>query len=229
MIKAIALDDEPLSLELIEAFCIRTNEIELVKKFTNPQEALKYLRKHQVDVIFLDINMPNLSGLEVVEEINQNIDIIFITAHTEYAVESYNLNALDYLLKPFEYERFVAAITKVKSKRNYSNSKDKAIYVRSEYRLIKIYTSEIQHIESMADYLTIVTKDQQQIVTRMTMIEMLTQLPQTHFVRVHRSFIVPIALIKIIRDKKIILPNLEIPIGVSYEKVVQAIFLKQDQ
>ncbi|MDN3676169.1 response regulator transcription factor [Flavobacterium paronense] len=226
MIKAIALDDEPLSLELIDAFCLQTNEVDLVKKFTNPKEALKYLRKFPVDLIFLDINMPNISGIEVLKEINQNTEAIFITAHSEYAVESYNLNAIDYLLKPFELDRFLLAIKKVKSKISLENQEEKAIFVRSDYRLIKIYLSEIQHIESQADYLTIICKNENQIVTRMTMIEMLTLLPTNHFIRVHRSFILPISEIKIIRDKKIILKSIEIPIGISYEKEVNTIFLK---
>lgn len=226
MIKAIVLDDEPLSLDLIEDFCIKTNEVNLIKKFTNPKEALKYLRNFPVDVIFLDINMPNLSGIEVLKQINQNIEVIFITAHSEYAVESYNLNAIDYLLKPFEYERFLTAVRKVKAKIQSENSEQEAIFVRSDYRLIKVYLSEIQHIESQADYLTIVYKNQNRIVTRMTMIELLAMLPSANFVRVHRSFIVPISEIKIIRDKKILLNSIEIPIGISYEKTVNQYFLK---
>jgi DNA-binding LytR/AlgR family response regulator len=225
MIKAIALDDEPLSLDLIEAFCFQTDEVALVKKFTNPKEALKYLRKFPIDLIFLDINMPNLTGLEVVKEINQNTEVIFITAHSEYAVESYNLNAIDYLLKPFEFDRFLVAVKKVKSKIQTDTAEEASIFVRSDYRLVKIYISEIQHIESAADYLTIVYKNQNKIVTRMTMIEMLDLLPVGYFIRVHRSFILPISELKMIRDKKIILETVEIPIGVKYEKNVSQHFM----
>jgi DNA-binding LytR/AlgR family response regulator len=226
MIKAIALDDEPLSLDLIEAFCYQTNEVELIKKFTNPKEALRYLRKFPIDLIFLDINMPNLTGIEVLKEINQNTEAIFITAHSEYAVESYNLNAIDYLLKPFEFDRFLVAVKKVKSKIQIEKTKEASVFVRSDYSLVKIYISEIQHIESSADYLTIVYKNQNKIVTRMTMIDMVALLPTSYFIRVHRSFILPVSEIKIIRDKKIILNTIEIPIGVNYEKNVQQLFLK---
>ncbi len=226
MIKAIALDDEPLSLDLIEAYCQQTDEVDLIKKFTNPKEALKFLRKFPIDLIFLDINMPNLSGIAVLKEINQNTEAIFITAHSEYAVESYNLNAIDYLLKPFEFDRFLLALKKVKSKITIEDPEEKAIFVRSEYRLIKIYLSEIKHIESLADYLKIFCENQEPIVTRMTMLEMLALLPSNQFIRVHRSFIVPISSIKIIRDKKIILPSMEIPIGIRYEKLVSEHFLK---
>lgn len=224
MIKAIALDDEPLSLELIETFCNQTDDVALVKVFTNPQEALKYLRKFPIDLIFLDINMPNLSGIEVLKEIKQNIETIFITAHSQYAVESYNLNAIDYLLKPFDFERFLVAIKKVKAKIYKEIPEEQAIFIRSNYRLIKIYLSEIQHIESKADYLTIVYKNQNQIITRMTMIEMLDILKTNSFIRVHRSFILPISEIKIVRDKKIILNTIEIPIGIRYEKEVHQLF-----
>lgn len=226
MIKAIALDDEPLSLELLEAFCIRTNDVLLVKQFTDPKEALKYLRKFPVDLVFLDINMPNISGIKVAKELDQQTQTIFITAHSEYAVESYNLNAIDYLLKPFDFDRFQLAIHKVKTKLHKENTDREALFVRSDYRLIKIYLSEIQHIESQADYLTIVSKNQIRIVTRMTMLEIASLLPATQFMRVHRSFIVALSEIKIIRDKKIILATLEIPVGISYEKVVNNYFSK---
>lgn len=226
MIKAIALDDEPLSLELIEDFCLKSQGVDLIKKFTNPEEALKYLRKFPVDLIFLDINMPNLSGIEVMKEINQNTEVVFVTAHSEYAVESYNLNATDYLLKPFEYDRFLNAVKKVKTKITSRSGEQEAIFVRSEYRLVKIHLSEIQHIESQADYITIVSKNQSRTVTRMTMIEIMGMLPSESFLRVHRSFIVPLAEIKVIRDKKIILDSIEIPIGISYEKAVNHYFFK---
>jgi DNA-binding LytR/AlgR family response regulator len=226
MIKAIVLDDEPLSLDLIEAFCLRCNEVDLIKKFNNPKDALKYLQKFPVDLIFLDINMPNISGIEVLKEINQNTEAIFITAHSEYAVESYNLNAIDYLLKPFEYERFLKALEKVSTKQNAQKTEEFAIFVRSDYRLIKIYCSEIHHIECKGDYITIVYKNQTQIVTRMTMKDMLALLPKNYFVRVHRSFIIPISDLKIIRDKKIILNAIEIPIGKNYENEVAIYFHK---
>ena len=226
MIKAIVLDDEPLSLDLIETFCQKSNEINLVKKFTSPKEALKYLRKFPVDLIFLDINMPNISGIELIKKIDTNIDTIFITAHSEYAVESYNLNAIDYLLKPFEYERFLNAISKVKIKQSIEKFEDKFLLVRSEYRLIKINLSNILYIESQADYLTIYLFNQKPIVTRMTMIDMLDLLDTSSFIRVHRSFIIPISKINTIRDKKIILEDIEIPIGISYEKIMADLFQK---
>lgn len=226
MIKAIVLDDEPLSLDLIETFCQKSNEINLVKKFTSPKEALKYLRKFPVDLIFLDINMPNISGIELIKKIDTNIDTIFITAHSEYAVESYNLNAIDYLLKPFEYERFLNAISKVKTKQSIEKFEDKFLLVRSEYRLIKINLSNILYIESQADYLTIYLFNQKPIVTRMTMIDMLDLLDTSSFIRVHRSFIIPISKINTIRDKKIILEDIEIPIGISYEKIMADLFQK---
>ena len=162
----------------------------------------------------------------LLKEINQNTEAIFITAHSEYAVESYNLNAIDYLLKPFEYERFLKAIEKVSAKLNIQKTEKYAIFVRSDYRLVKIFCSEIQHIESKGDYITIVYKNQTQIITRMTMIDMVTLLPTSYFVRVHRSFILPVSEIKIIRDKRIILNTIEIPIGANYEKNVHQHFLK---
>lgn len=104
MIKAIAIDDEPLALKVIESFCKRVDFIQLEKTFTKPSEALKHLNKFSVDLVFLDINMPSITGIELMKSIQQNVMVIFTTAHSQYAVESYNLNAVDYLLKPFEFD-----------------------------------------------------------------------------------------------------------------------------
>src|SRR6218665_1916039 len=147
MINAIAIDDEPPALKVIETFCDETGFIALQKTFTKPTEALKHLRKFPVDLLFLDINMPGLSGIELYKKIDQGTSVIFTTAYPEFAVEGFNLNALDYLLKPFSYERFLQAIAKAKEFYSFNNPAEKQqeqyLFIRADYSLIKINVADI--------------------------------------------------------------------------------------
>ena len=221
MIKALAIDDEPLALNVIEAFCAQLDYIDLQKTFTKPNEALKHLNKYPVDLLFLDIHMPSLTGIDFYKNIEQNTLVIFCTAHGQYAVEGFNLNALDYLLKPFTFERFKQATEKA---RDYfassNNQKAQHIFVRADYSLQKIMLDEIMCIEALDDYLKIYINNQKTIVARMTMKAMLEKLPSTEFMRVHRSFIVPIKKVESLRNKTLQLGDKKIPVGNSYEEEV---------
>ncbi len=221
MIKALAIDDEPLALNVIEAFCAQLDYIDLQKTFTKPNEALKHINKYPVDLLFLDIHMPSLTGIDLYKYINQNTLVIFCTAHAQYAVEGFNLNALDYLLKPFTFERFKQATDKA---RDYfassNNQKAQHIFVRADYRLQKIMLDDIMCIEALDDYLKIYINNQKTIVARMTMKAMLEKLPSTEFMRVHRSFIVPIKKVESLRNKMLQLGDKKIPVGNSYEEDV---------
>ena len=221
MIKALAIDDEPLALNVIEAFCAQLEYIDLQKTFTKPNEALKHLNKYPVDLLFLDIHMPSLTGIDFYKNIEQNTLVIFCTAHGQYAVEGFNLNALDYLLKPFTFERFKQATEKA---RDYfassNNQKAQHIFVRADYSLQKIMLDEIMCIEALDDYLKIYINNQKTIVARMTMKAMLEKLPSTEFMRVHRSFIVPIKKVESLRNKTLQLGDKKIPVGNSYEEEV---------
>jgi DNA-binding LytR/AlgR family response regulator len=225
MIKALAIDDEPLALNVIEAFCAQVDYIDLQKTFEKPNEALKHLNKYPVDLLFLDIHMPALNGIDFYKNIQQNTLVIFCTAHEQYAVEGFNLNALDYLLKPFTFERFKQATDKA---RDYfastTNIKSPHIFVRADYSLQKILLEDVNYIEALDDYLKIHLHQQKTIVARMTMKAMLEKLPAEAFMRVHRSFIVPIKKVESIRNKCIHLLDKQIPIGNSYEEVVKKHF-----
>ena len=219
--KAIALDDEPLALQVIEDFCSRTNDIELEKVFTRPSEALKYLRKFPVDVIFLDINMPSMSGLKFHEQMPHKVWVIFTTAHSEYAVTGFDLNATDYLLKPFSFERFLKAIEKVKEHHKAStrnDTKDNHLLIRADYSLHKITYSDILMIEGLDDYIKIHLPGKSPLVARMTMKNILDKLPENEFIRIHRSFTIPVSKIESIRNKNVTIAGREIPIGSSYEE-----------
>ncbi len=218
---AIAIDDEPLALELIDSFCNRIEDLKLLRTFTKINEAQKYLKKYPVDLLLLDINMPQVSGIEFYKKVEQNTMVIFTTAYSEHAIEGFNLNAIDYILKPYSFNRFELAIKKAMDYYEYIHQKSetiiKYIYVKADYSLIKIMLSEIQYIEAFADYLKIYLPNKKSITARLTMKAMMEKLPSPKFIRVHRSFILPIDRIISIRNKMISIEGRDIPIGTSYE------------
>jgi DNA-binding LytR/AlgR family response regulator len=220
MIHAIAIDDEPLALNVIRSFCDKIDFIQLRETFTQPSEGLKYAKKFPVDLVFLDIQMPTMTGIRLAESIEQNTMVIFTTAFSDYAVKSYELDAVDYLLKPFNFKRFEAAVNKAHEYYQYlhnvSTAGDDCIFVRADYRLVKVPLSDIQVIEGMADYLKIFVGDKKPIIARMTMKEMVDKLPSQAFMRVHRSYIVPLKNIESVRNNIITISQREIPVGKTY-------------
>ncbi|WP_333818964.1 LytR/AlgR family response regulator transcription factor [Ohtaekwangia sp.] len=221
MITAIAIDDEPLPLEILESYCSNIPFLTLEKTFTQTSEARKYLQKHPVNLLFLDIHMPAISGIDFYKGIEQDTMVIFTTAHSQYAIDGFNLSAVDYLLKPYSFERFETAVNKANDYYNFLNQKEekepKHLFIRAEYSLVKIALTDIFYIEGLADYLKIHLLNGKTILTRMTMKTMLSKLSPKEFIRVHRSFIIPFSLITRVRNKIIILRNQEIPIGASFE------------
>lgn len=220
MISAIAIDDELPALKVIENFSAQVSFITLKKTFNKPHEALQYLQQFPVDLIFLDINMPSLSGIDLYKAAGKNAMAIFTTAYSEYAVEGFNLNAVDYLLKPFTFERFIKAVNKAIEYYNYLHSQkqeEQYIFIRADYSLVKIKISDIIFIEGLDDYLKIHLNDQKPVVTRLTMKAMLEKLPSTLFIRVHRSYIISLDYIQSVRNKIITVSGVEIPMSSSYE------------
>lgn len=217
---AIAIDDEPLSLKVIRSLCDKNENVHLQKTFTQPSEALKHLRKYPTDLIFCDIQMPAMTGISLVKSLQQNTMVIFTTAFSEYAVVSYELNAIDYLLKPINQKRFTQAITKAQEYFDYINKKDqgadKSIFIRADFSLVKIPLADIQYIEGLADYLKIYIKDRKTIVARMSMKDMMEKLNSNDFIRVHRSFILPFSKIEAVRGTTIFIGDQAFPIGKTY-------------
>jgi len=222
MINAIAIDDEPLALKVIESHCKKIDFINLQKTFTHPTEALKYLRKYPVDLLFVDIQMPSMNGINLVKAIQQSTMIIFTTAFSEYAVTSYELNAIDYLLKPINFTRFHIAVNKANEYYNYINkqnhTEEKHIFIRADFSLVKILLADILYIEGLADYLKIFIKGRKNVITRMAMKDMIEKLPSNDFIRVHRSFIIPFNSIQSVRNDIIFLDEKEVPIGRTYKE-----------
>lgn len=229
MIKAIAVDDEPMALKVIEHFCERVDFIRLEKSFTRPLDALKHLNKFPADLLFLDINMPQLNGIEFYKSLKQNTMVIFMTTSAEHAIEGFNLNAVDYLLKPYTEERFLQAAGKAREFYNYQTNSSKSqednfFFVRADYSLVKISVPNILYIEALDDYLKIHLQNEKTVVARMTMKGILEKLPSKEFIRVHRSFIVPLGRVKSVRNKMISLENQSIPLGNTYEEEFNKVF-----
>lgn len=229
MLKAIALDDEPLALEVLQSFCNQMEEISLEKTFTKSEDAFKYLKKYPVDLLFLDINMPSISGIDFYKKLPHKTMVIFTTAYSEYAVEGFNLSATDYILKPFTFSRFQQAVEKAHSQWKLQNQNPEQLYlfIRADYSLIKILFSDILFIEGLDDYLKIHIRNQKTVVARMTLKVILEKLPSPEFVRVHRSFIVPISKIDKVRNKIIYINDEEIPVSASYEAAFFAMLNKE--
>ncbi|SFW64823.1 LytR/AlgR family response regulator transcription factor [Chitinophaga sancti] len=217
MINAIAIDDEPLALTVIASLCAKSEMIHLQKTFTQPSEALRHLRKFPADLIFCDIQMPAMTGINLVRSLQQDTMVIFTTAFSEYAVVSYELNAIDYLLKPINQKRFTQAINKAQEYFEYLHKKDDtSIFVRADFSLVKIPVADILYIEGLADYLKIHIKDRKPIVARMPMKDMMEKLQSADFIRVHRSYILPFSRIGAVRGTTIIIGDREFPIGKTY-------------
>jgi DNA-binding LytR/AlgR family response regulator len=235
MMKAIALDDERPALDVIDAFCSRIDSVDLFKTFTRTGEARLYLETNPVDLIFLDINMPRESGLSFFRSITQQTLVIFTTAYSEFAVESYEVDAVDYLLKPFTFDRFGQALQRAQTRwqtlrQTSSNTPEGAepahLYFRVDFNLVKVTLADILFIEGLDNYLKIHLRDGQSLVVRLTLKAMLDRLPTENFIRVHRSYIVAIDKIQGTRNRMVLLGDEEIPIGSSYEKDFFGLFIR---
>lgn len=233
MLTAIALDDEKPALEVIEAFCNRIDFINLQKTFSKTAEAHRFLAEFPVDLLFLDINMPAQTGVDFARSIVGNATsamVIFTTAHSEYAVESYELNAVDYLLKPFTFERFEQAVQKANDYYRLLHQSDQTTHtqlvLRADYSLVNVTVADILFVEGLDNYLKIHLVNRKLVIVRLTMKALLDKLPAREFVRVHRSYIVPIGKIQSVRNKLITIGDNEIPLGSRYEGDFYAVFGK---
>ncbi len=232
--KCIIIDDEPLAIDVIESYILQIGGLDIVAKCTNPLEAITLLSKHKVDLIFLDIEMPNLTGIELIKALDNIPQFIFTTAYSQYALDGFNLNATDYLVKPIPFHRFLKAITrakekyeleqipKAKSEINFdsqqNNIQNDFIFVKSEYENIKINIDTIKYIQGLKDYIKIYSSESQKaILTLSSFKDILDKLPATHFIRVHRSFAVNVSFINALQKTKIVIGDMRIPIGETYK------------
>ncbi len=227
-VKCIIVDDEPIAREILENHLQKIEAVTVVATCKNAIEAFNQINSNQVDLIFLDINMPEISGLSFAKSINKNIKVIFTTAYREYAIDGFNLQAVDYLLKPISFERLLQAVNKYLGENTLNitetnseiiNEKSDFIFVRSDRKMVKINFSEINYIESFSDYIKFHLKDKV-IITRETISSIEAKLPKADFLRIHRSFIISISKIESFTNEFIEIHKKALPISRSYKKDV---------
>jgi len=229
-IKCLSIDDEPLALQQIGAYIEKTPFLEAVALCQSAFEALKYLSENEVDLMFVDINMPDLNGMDFVKSLTQKPKIIFTTAYSEYAMEGFQVDAVDYILKPISYAVFLKAANKAKTWFELNRKQTETIettadciFVKSEYKLIRIHLQEIKYIESSNEYIQIHLINDEPITTLIRLKTIEEQLPKDKFMRVHRSFIVNLDKVKVIERNRIIFDhNIFIPVGDQYRDSFQA-------
>lgn len=229
MISCIAIDDEPLAIKQIASYIDKTPFLSLMATFESALLAINYLQDNDVDLMFVDINMPDLSGMDFVKSINNPPGVIFTTAYSEYAIEGFKVDAIDYLLKPISYTDFLKAAERAKERispkiaeNTQVESNEKFLFIKSEYKILRINLSDIKYVEGMREYLRIHIENQQPVMTLMSMKKMEAFLPEESFMRVHRSFIVNLNKITTIERNRIIFDkNVYIPISEQYKSKFQ--------
>ncbi len=234
MLRCIAIDDEPLALELLEDNISKVSFLELVASCSNPIEAINVLKEKKVDLIFLDIQMPGLTGLQFIQSLIVKPMFILITAYEKYALEGYHLDVVDYLVKPVPLDRFIKACNKAwelyqlknkKTDTSIPSSSLEYIFVNVEYSLLKVVLKDILWIEGLKDYIKIYLKSapNKPIITRMSMKAMEDELPALQFARVHKSFIISKEHITALRKNSIFIGSMEVPVGENYKEVIERI------
>ncbi|WP_150451472.1 LytR/AlgR family response regulator transcription factor [Arenibacter lacus] len=227
-IKTIIIDDEPKAIQVLQRYAEETDLLQVEASFRDPVKALDYLQRNKIDLLFLDINMPKLTGMEFLNVLEQKPKVIFTTAYSEYALESYDHNTVDYLLKPIGFKRFLKAVAKAKSllvpetpASNPSRAieRDKTIYIKSGPQLHKINTQDILYLEKEGNYLTFHTKTKK-ILSRQNMKDVFEIVSPTEFIRVHKSYIVSKRHMEIIESHQIGMGSIKIPVGRSYREEV---------
>ncbi len=226
-IRCIAVDDEPLALDIIESYISKLPFLKLVKTCSSATEAMQVLQEEQVDLMFLDIEMPELTGIQLLNILKNQPLIIFTTAYPEYALEGFNQDAVDYLLKPVPFDRFLKAVTKAQERLNRSGKASEAasgsqleqefMFVKADYKTLRVEFKDILWIEGLKDYIIIQTREQK-IITLLSMNKMMEKLPDSRFLRVHRSFIVSLQKIDSIEKSRIKIGAKEVPIGEVYKE-----------
>lgn len=225
MLKAIAIDDEPLALAVVRSHAAKVTFIELNAEFTDAFKAMEYLQSEAVDLIFLDIKMPDISGLDFYNSLNKKPLVIFTTAYSEHAVSSFELDAVDYLLKPFSLARFIKGCNKAYelfNLRNAARGKDH-LFVKTGYDQVRIAFSELYYLEATGNYVTFVLNDKR-VLSRMTMTECDNLLPDGQFMRIHRSFIAAVNKIEKIERHQVTMQNGDVlPVGQLYLSALQGL------
>ena len=229
MIRCLAIDDEPLALELLVDNISKVPFLQLIDSCDNVMDAMKVMQTQTIDLIFLDIQMPGFTGLQFIESMTEKPMIILITAYKQYALEGYNLDVTDYLVKPVSLDRFIKACNKAKQLFELKSTpkiapKPEYIFVNADYSMVKITLNDIIYIEALKDYISFHLKSARHpVITRMPMKTIEEQLPATMFIRIHKSYIVSVSFITAIRKSSVFIDLLELPLSDTYRHNVAAL------
>lgn len=226
-INCIVVDDEPMAIDILKTHLSKIEDVTILATCKNASEAFNVINKQEVDLIFLDINMPGISGISFAKSINRSIKIIFTTAYREFAVDGFNLHAVDYLLKPISFERLLDALnnfSEIHRKSANSTIKEETqpsfIFIRVDRRMLKLIFDEILFIESLSDYLKIHLQNNEVVVLRETITNIADKMPSIQFLRIHRSFIINIKEVVSYNNEEIVIKDKSLPISRSYKEQV---------
>jgi two-component system, LytTR family, response regulator len=217
MYRCIVIDDEPLALNVLAGFIQRTSGLLLADVTTNPVNGLLRVQAGEADLVFLDIQMPELSGIQFMQLAANQCKIILTTAYPEFAIDGYEYNALDYLLKPISFERFLKAIQKLPALSDKLPEQPDYIFVKSEYKLLRLEINEMLYLESLRDYVAIYTVDGNKILTLQSLASFEKELPAHLFCRIHKSYIIALNKINYIEKSKVVINNQYLPVGEFYK------------
>jgi|WetSurMetagenome_2_1015567.scaffolds.fasta_scaffold00006_124 two-component system, LytTR family, response regulator LytT len=228
-IRTIAIDDEPLALQLVSGYIEKTPGLSLEGRFDNPLDASEYLVNNRIDLVFVDIRMPDLSGIEFTRLMEKGPKVIFTTAYEKYAIEGYKLDVVDYLLKPFSYEEFLSAVHKAQKLINLEQkalseveANNEFLFLKSEYKIKRINFNDILFIEGLKDYVKVYIQNVPKPILSLSSLKLLeTKLPREKFMRVHRSFIVNLQKIDTIERSRIVFGKTYIPVSDQYKEEFQ--------
>lgn len=228
-LKTIVIDDEPLAVALLADYVKKTPFLELIETFDNPIDVLEFLHNESIDLILVDIQMPDLTGIEFVRSLKSAPKVIFTTAYAQYAIEGFKLNATDYLLKPFGYEDFLKAVQKAWKQVELENSaattveaNNQFLFLKSEYKIRRINFNDILYIEGLKDYIKVFIKGETKPILSLSSVKAIeSKLPEAQFMRVHRSFIVNLNQIEVIERSRIVFGKEYIPVSDQYKEKFQ--------
>lgn len=228
MINCISIDDEPLALKQITGYIKKTAFLNLQANFDNAMDALQFINKNEIDLIFLDIHMPDLTGLDMANSLKNGPEIIFTTAYSEYALDGFKVNALDYILKPLDYATFLKSALKaqthfdrIKIGKEDLKASSNHLFIKSEYKIIRIEIENILYIEGMREYVRIHLENAKPLMTLISMKKIEEKLPSSSFMRIHRSYIVNLQKITTIERNRIIFNDVHIPVSDQYKDKFQ--------
>src|SRR6056297_347808 len=233
MIKTVIVDDEPLAREGLELHIQEVSDLELQEQFGHPTDAIAYLEKNDTDLLFLDVEMPDMSGIDLLKALQSTPMTVLTTAYTDYALEGFDLGVIDYLVKPIRLERFISAVNKARDYLRLRELSDQTeqmpdqdhIFLKADRKFVKVFLNDIQYIQGMKDYVMVYTSESR-VITAMNMKTINSQLDSSRFVRVSKSYIINVSKIVEVKNNSVMIEDVEIPIGKKYKEHFLDNFIK---